>query len=82
MSKNESKIVSTLKSFGDDMMVPVISNFDTSNKRLLRHSKVGQFAKRVVKRASFLSNSIRNSHNGNLNSVSNSKCSNNSNSKY
>ena len=76
MSKtSESKIATTLKKFGHDMMAPVIANFDVGNgnKRIRKESMVGQLARRVVKKASFLSTSMRNTHIANLTSVSNSK---------
>ena len=75
MSKSDSKIATTLKNFGHDMMAPVIANFDVGNgnKRIRKESMVGQLARRVVKKASFLSTSMRNTHIAHLNSVSNSK---------
>ena len=68
ITKNESKINSTLKTFANDMMAPVIANFEegVGIKRIRKESKVGQLAQRVMKKASFLSTSMKNS-------VSNSK---------
>ena len=79
MSKHESKIATTLKNLGYDMMTPVTAHFDggNGNKRIRKESMVGQLARRVVKKASFLSTSMRNTHElhiANMNSVSNSKC--------
>jgi hypothetical protein len=74
MTKNESKVNSTLKILANDMMTPVIAHFDNGvgNKRIQKESMVGQLAQRVMKKASFLSTSMRNDHVANLNSVSNS----------
>ena len=68
MTKNESKVNSTLKILANDMMTPVIAHFDNGvdNKIIQKESMVGQLAQRVMKKASFLSTSMRNS-------VSNSK---------
>ena len=75
MSKTESKINSALKSIGQDMIVPVIANFDvgTGNKKIRKQSMVGQLAQRVKKKASFLSTSMRNTHVDNIESISNCK---------
>ena len=75
MSKNESKINTSLKAFGYDMMSPVIANCDVGNGniRIRKESMVGQLARRVVKKASFLTTSMRNTHIDHFNSVSNSK---------
>ena len=68
MTRNDSKINSTLKTFANDMMAPVIANFDkgVGIKRTRKESMVGLLAQRVMRKASFLSTSMRNS-------VSNSK---------
>ena len=72
MVKNESKVVSTLKLFGEDMMAPVMAHCNNGNKIKRKSSMVEQLARRVIKKASFLANSKRSSQNANQ-SVSNSK---------
>ena len=63
----ESKINQTLKIFGEDMMAPVTANLMKKEKHR-RVSRVGEMARRVARKASHLSTSIKNAH---LNSVSN-----------
>ena len=72
MSKSESKINTTLKAFGNNMMAPVVANFD-QNTKTHKESMVGQLSRRVKKKASVLSTSMKKSHHDNTNSVSNSK---------
>ena len=72
MAKNESKVASTLKIFGEDMMAPVMAHCNNGNKIKRKSSMVEQLARRVIKKASFLANSKRSSQNANQ-SVSNSK---------
>ena len=72
MSKSESKINTTLKAFGSNMMAPIVAHFDQSTKTH-KESMVGQLARRVKKKASVLSTSMRKSQLDNTNSVSNSK---------
>ena len=72
MSKGESKINTTLKSFGNNMMAPIVVHFD-QNTKTHKESMVGQLARRVKKKASVLSTSMKKSHHDNTNSVSNSK---------
>ena len=72
MSKSESKINTTLKSFGNDMMAPIVAHFD-QNTKTHKESKVGQLARRVKKKAIVLSTSMKKSHHDNTNSVSNGK---------
>ena len=72
MSKSESKINTSLKAFGNDMMAPITAHFDQNTKKRKR-SMVEQLAGRVKKKAIVLSTSMRNSHFDNTNSVSNSK---------
>ena len=73
ISKQESKIASTLKTFGEAMMAPVIANFDRDVLVKRKQSQLGQLAKRVAKKASFLSNSLRTEPQTNHSNVSNSK---------
>ena len=63
----ESKINQTLKTFGDDMMAPVTAHLNKKGKHR-KVSRVGEMARRVARKASHLSTSIKNTH---LNSVSN-----------
>jgi hypothetical protein len=65
--QKESKIATTLKTFGDDMMTPVTAHLIKKGKHR-KVSRVGEMARRVARKASHLSNSIKNTH---LNSVSN-----------
>ena len=71
MSKSESKINTTLKSFGNDMMTPIVAHFD-QNTKTHKESMVGQLARRVKKKAIVLSTSMKKSPHDNTNSVSNS----------
>ena len=55
MSRTESKINNTLKSFGDDMMSPVSANWEKSFYVKSRKSNYMEvLAKRVVRKASAL----------------------------
>ena len=62
----ESKINQTLKTFGDDMMAPVTAHLSRQKHRKV--SRVGEMARRVARKASHLSTSMKNTR---LNSVSN-----------
>lgn len=73
ISKQESKIAATLKTFGEDMMAPVISNLEKGVSVKRKQSQLGQLAKRVAKKASFLSNSMRTEPQTNHSNISNSK---------
>ena len=73
ISKQESKIASTLKTFGEDMMAPIISNMDKDVLVKRKQSQFGQLAKRVAKKASFLSNSMRTDPQTNHSNISHSK---------
>ena len=69
---SESKIARALKSCGGTIMAPITENFekDANKKRQRKESKVAYMARRVARKASHLSTSMRNTH---INSVSNSK---------
>ena len=67
----ESKINQTLKTFGDDMMVPVTAHLTRQKHRKV--SRVGEMARRVARKASHLSTTMRNAHFNSVSNISNSK---------
>ena len=68
----ESKINQTLKTFGDDMMAPVTANLVKKGKHR-KVSRVGEMARRVARKASHLSTTMRNAHLNSVSNISNSK---------
>ena len=70
--QSESKINQTLKIFGEDMMAPVTANLMKKEKHR-RVSRVGEMARRVARKASHLSTTMRNAHLNSVSNISNSK---------
>ena len=68
----ESKINQTLKIFGEDMMAPVTANLIKKGKHR-KVSRVGEMARRVARKASHLSTTMRNTHLNSVSNISNSK---------
>ena len=70
--QSESKINQTLKIFGEDMMAPVTANLMKKEKHR-RVSRFGEMARRVARKASHLSTTMRNAHLNSVSNISNSK---------
>ena len=68
----ESKINQTLKTFGDDMMAPITAHLIKKGKHR-KVSRVGEMARRVARKASHLSTSMRNTHLNSVSNISNSR---------
>ena len=70
--QKESKIAATLKTFGEDMMAPVTAHFIKKGKHR-KVSRVGEMARRVARKASHLSTSMKNTRINSVSNFSNSK---------
>ena len=57
----ESKMNQTLKAVGEDLMAPVTAHLIKKGKHR-KVSRVGEMARRVARKASHLSTSIKNTH--------------------
>ena len=62
----------TLKAVGEDLMAPVTAHLIKKGKHR-KVSRVGEMARRVARKASHLSTSIKNTHLNSVSNISNSK---------
>ena len=68
----ESKINQTLKIVGEDLMTPVTAHLIKKGKHR-KVSRVGEMARRVARKASHLSTSMKNTRINSVSNFSNSK---------